>query len=170
MTENEYREIDEAIDKAQESVVPFPVQTEDELSVVGDANRTELNKHDFTITFLVPQQGKWHKYTKEFKGVYISPRHDPSINKTMTALLPYFRKARMDGSVVNFTDAEKVEISKEISQNQELYDIMRDLVAVVLDIDPELKDYMTSESVMRSVLNIILQYPEMVNEADTFFG
>lgn len=166
MREDEYREIDEAIDKAQESVVPFPVQTEDELSVVGDANRTELNKHDFKIEFLVPQQGKYASYIKEFKGIYITPRQNVSIVKAFTSLMPFFRKP--DGSAItSFTEAEKREIASKF--DQPLYDAMYDLVAVVLNIDPDLKDYMTPQSVMEAVIKILLQYPEMVNEADTFF-
>ena len=167
MTENEYREIDEAIDKAQESVVPFPVQTEDELSVVGDANQTELNKHDFKIEFRIPQQGKYTSYTREFKGVYITPRQNVSIVKAFTTLMPFFRKPS-DGGVVEYTEAEKREIATKFDQS--VYDAMYDLVAVVLGIDMDLKDYMTPQSVMDATVKILLQYPEMVNEADTFFA
>lgn len=170
MTENEYREIDEAIDKAQESVVPFPVQTEDELSVVGDANRTELNKHDFTIHFVLLKDGKYVKVTQEYKGVFISPRHAPSINKAMTSLMPYFRKIKGDGAVITYTDAEKIQIAREMEQNQELYDIMRDLVATVLDIEPRFKDGMMNDDVFQSTVKILQQWPDMVNASETFFG
>lgn len=167
MTENEYKSIDEAIDQAQESVVPFPVSTEDELSVVGDANKTEINKHDFKIEFLVPQQGKYTSYTKEFKGVYITPRQNVSIVKAVTALLPFFRKTNK-GEVGEYTEAEKREIASKFDQS--VYDVMYDMVSVVLNIDPELKDYMTPQTVMDATVKILLQYPEMVNEADTFFA
>lgn len=170
MTENEYREIDEAIDKAQDSVVPFPVQTEDELSVVGDANQTEINKHDFTIRFILLKDGKYVKVTQEYKNVFVNPRHAPSVNKAMTNLMPYFRKIKGDGAVINYTDAEKVQIAREMEQNQELYDIMRDLVATVLDIEPRFKDGMVSEDVMQSTLKILQQWPDMVNASETFFG
>lgn len=170
MTENEYREIDEAIDKAQESVVPFPVQTEDELSVVGDANRTELNKHDFKISFRVPQDGAYITKSVNFNDVYITPRHNPSIVKTMNVLMPFFRKPRRDGQVIAYSQAEKVKIARELSESQEAFDAMYDLVAYTLGIDLELKDYMTPDCVLESAVKIITQYPEMVNEADTFFG
>lgn len=171
MTENEYREIDEAIDKAQESVVPFPVQTEDELSVIGDANRTELNAHSFTLHFTAPnEQGKYTRYTKEYQNVFISPRHAPSINKAMTSLMPYFRKIKGDGSVASYTEAEKVQIAREMSQSQELYDIMRDLVAIVLNVDDTSKNYIDNDDVFESTIKILLQYPDMVNASDTFFG
>lgn len=166
MTDNEYKTIDEALDSAQESVVPFPVSTEEELSVVGDANKTELNKHDFTIEFLIPQQGKYTSYTKEFKDVYITPRQNVSIVKAVTTLLPFFRKTNK-GEVTEYTEAEKREIASKFDQS--VYDAMYDMVSVVLKIDSELADYMTPKSVLDATVKILLSYPEMVNEADTFF-
>lgn len=169
MTENEYKSIDEAIDQAQESVVPFPVSTEEELSVVGDANKTEINKHDFKIEFLIPEDGKYVSCTKEFKGVYITPRQNVSIVKAVTTLLPFFRKTR-NGEVGKYTEAEKREIAMKFDQS--VYDVMYDMVNVVLGIDkidPQLVDLMTPQSVLDATIKILLQYPEMVNEADTFF-
>ena len=49
----EYDKIKAAIEGAEDSVVPFPVM-DDELIVVGDANETQLNKHDFKMRFKVP--------------------------------------------------------------------------------------------------------------------
>ena len=167
MTEREYREIDEAINQAQDSVVPFPVATDDELAVVGDANKTELNIHDFKITFCIPQNGKYVNHDKEFKNVYITPRQNPSVIKAMNTLLPYFKKPTKDGTVVEYTKAEKLEIIG--SFDQAVYDAMYDVVATVLRIDNELKDYMTPATVMDAAAKIFRQYPEMVNEADTFF-
>lgn len=168
MTENEYREIDEAIDKAQESVVPFPIATDDELLVAGDANATQINAHDFKITFRVPSKDGYKTYVKEFNDIYITPRQNPVIVKAMTGLLPYFKKPNADGSVTEYSREEKVRIFSNISQ--EVYDSMYDMVAAVLHIGEELKDYMSPASVLEATANILRQYPEMVNEADTFFG
>lgn len=168
MTENEYREIDEAIDKAQESVVPFPVQTEDELSVVGDANKTELNKHDFKITFRIPKDNTYVSKTVSFNNVYITPRQNVSILKAFTAIMPFFRKVTKEGTVTEYTDEEKREIA--LNFDQDVFDAMYDMVAYVLRIDQELKDYMTPASVLSATVNIMQMFPEMVNEGDTFFG
>ena len=46
---------------------------------------------------------------------------------------------------------------------------MYDLVAAVLHIDDDLKEYMYPSSVFDAVSKIFMQYPELVNEADTFF-
>lgn len=168
MTENEYREIDEALDTSEESVVPFPVPTDDELIVAGDANRTEINRHDFTVVFSVPKGDKYETVTREFKDVYITPRQAPTIQKAVTALLPFFRKANTDGTVTEYTEAEKVEIAKKFDQS--IWDSMYQVVGVVLRIDPAVVDYMTPNSVLKALVKIIMQYPEMINEADTFFA
>ena len=165
MTEREYKDIDEGLDKATESVVPFPV-VDEEMMVVGDANKTELNKHDFKITFKVPDGDGYKKHVKEYTGVYITPRQQVRINKAIVALMPYFRKPD-DGSVSEYTTEEKLKIMNEFGD--EIVDIMYELVAAVLKIDPVLTDYMTLDSVMNASVKIIRMYPEMVNEGDTFF-
>lgn len=166
MTEREYKDIDEGLDKAVDSVVPFPV-ADDEMSVIGDANRTELNKHDFKITFKIPGENGYEKHVKEYNGVYITPRQQVRINRAIVALMPYFRKPDK-GDVTTYTTEEKAEILEQFGD--EIVDVMYELVAAVLKIDPVLTDYMTVESVMNAAANIIRMYPEMVNEGDTFFG
>lgn len=162
-----YERIDKGIEAAADSVVPFQVTKDDELAVVGDANKTEINKHDFTITFKVPTEKGYVTKTKEFKGVFLKPRYESKVVKLVTELLPLFRKVTADGSVENYTREEKLAIMNDFSD--ELYDIMYDLVGVVLGIDKDIADYMTQASAVQAAAQIIEMYPEMVNEADTFF-
>ena len=86
----------------------------------------------------------------------------------MTALLPYYRKVTSDGGVTRYEPVEQDQIKRGFSED--IYDLMYDLVATVLDIDQELKDYMTQKSVVEATARIIELYPELVNESDTFFG
>lgn len=163
-----YERIDKGIESAEKSVIPFQVTKDDELAVVGDANETGLNKHDFKITFKLPDGNKYKEYTKEFNGVYLKPRHETRLVKFMTALLPYYRKVTSDGGVIRYEPVEQDQIKRGFSED--IYDLMYDLVATVLDIDQELKDYMTQQSVVEATARIIELYPELVNESDTFFG
>ncbi len=167
MEEKIYERIDEGIEKATDSVIPFQVSKDDEIAVVGDANATELNKHNFKIEFKIPMGDKYEKHEKEFKDVYLKPRHETRLVKFMTAILPYYRKVTEDGGVVRYTPAEQEGIRKAFSED--IYDMMYDIVATVLGIDPELKDYMTRKSVTEATANIIEMFPELVNESDTFF-
>lgn len=170
MNIEEYKSIDEAFDKAQEDTTPFAVVSGDEVFVAGDANKTEINTHDYTMKFRVPtrEDGKvvYKHLTKEFKDVYITPRMDVKVNRMMVQLMPYFKK--VDGNEVGkYTLDEAKEIVNEFSD--EIMDIMYDTVACVLSIPKDLKEYMLPTSVMEAVAKIIREYPETVNEADTFF-
>lgn len=176
MTLEEYNTIDEAFKEAEKDDTPFLVATEDELVVVGDANKTQLNIHDFEVEFRVPQEQECGKVVyknvkKEINGVYITPRMDADIVKALTVLLPFYKAVRrgQNGTinVADLTDEEKKQIAKSLTQ--EIYDAMYDLVSVVLRIDPAIKDYMLPISVMDNTAKIIRGYAEVVNEADTFF-
>lgn len=171
MNIEEYKSIDEALDAAQEDTTPFAVVSNDEVIVAGDANKTEINTHDYTMKFRVPtrEDGKivYKHLTKEFKDVYITPRMDVQVNKLMVQLMPYFKKVQEDGSVGKYTLEEAKEIVNDFSDD--IMDLMYDTVACVLKIPADLKEYMLPTTVMDAVAKIIREYPETVNEADTFF-
>ncbi len=169
---DDYRAIDNALDAAEESVTPFAVVTNDEIAVVGDANKTEINAHDYTMKFRVPEKKedgsvgyKW--ITKEFKDVYITPRNDIKVNRMLMKLLPYYRKNE-DGELHKYTAEEAMDIVDSFSDD--LLDALYDTVACVLGIDKALAPYMDMASVLKAATQIIRDYPETVNEADTFFG
>lgn len=169
MTREDYDNIEQALQDAEKSDTPFLIASDDELKVVGDANKTELNLHYFEIAFRLPLEdgGAYRKVKKAFKNVYITPRQDIKVLKAVTSLLPYFKAARANGEVERLTEGEKAYIYESLSD--EAYDIMYDLVALVLGIDDELKNYMMPGSVMESVVKIISGFPETINEADVFF-
>ena len=165
MNIEDYMKVDEAIDKADESDTPFAVVANGEVNVVGDANKTEVNKHDYVINFRIYKNGKYEWVKQEFKDVYITPRNDLKVGRMLTQMLPYFRKEE-DGQSDKFS---KDEILAIIEQDA-ILDIMYDTVASVLGVPNNLKDFMSTDSVIAAVTQIILDFPEAVNEADTFFG
>lgn len=170
MTREDYDRIDQALKEAEKDDTPFLVASDDELKVVGDANKTELNLHDFEIAFRLPPEdgGTYRTVKKTFKNVYITPRQDAKILKAITTLLPFFKAARQTGDVEPLTEDEKVSIVASLAD--EAYDIMYDMVAVVLGIDDSVKEYMLPGSVMQAVVQIIRGFPEAINESDVFFG
>ena len=168
---DKYLEFKEGIEAAESDTTPFIIPDE-EITVVGDANKTQLNTHDFEITFRIPlkmEDGsvKQVKKTKEYKDVYITPRMDTQVVKLITKFMSYFKKPIEDGDVVPYTDEEIDEI--RANYDDEMIDLMYETVGVVLKIDPILRECMLRESVEQAALKIIGQYPEIVNEADTFF-
>lgn len=163
----EFKALGEALDAAEESVVPFPVAGE-ELAVVGDANATEINKHDYKITFRVPKDGKYAHKTVEYKDVYITPRQDAQVMKALTVFIPYFRKLKDNGDVEKMTEEEVTSVFRFLGDD--FFDAVYDVVAAVLRIDNDLKNYMTPDSAIEAATQIITDFPETVNAADTFFG
>lgn len=171
-TKINYEEIKEGLEAAQSDTTPFLIPDE-ELTVVGDANKTELNIHDFEIKFRMPQKQedgtiKQITGTKEYKGVYITPRVDTAVVKLMTKLMPYYKKPLEDGGVSDLSPEETVKIIENFSDD--IIDVLYETVGTFLRIDPALRDYMTVDSVMSAAAKIIRQFPEVANEADTFFG
>lgn len=170
MNIEEYKSIDEAFDKAQEDTTPFVVVNNGEVNVVGDANKTEINSHDYTVRFRIPVQEngktKYKWLTKEYKDVYITPRMDTKITRAAIAILPFMRKDE-DGKFIKYTQDEMYEILDKF--DDQVMDAMYDLVACVLRIDRNIKDFMDPKDVMSVGTRILLEFPEMVNEAETFF-
>ena len=175
---NMYETMDKGIEEAKESPIPYPIVKDDKLSVIGDANETELNKHDFTIVFRLPEgvadgekvQGGVLKEV-EYKNVFISPRQSGKVVASLCRMLPFFRKI-IDTSEgkegVSFTRDEVVEMLAEFGDD--FIDYMYDLVAKTLKIDDALVEYMQLESAMNATVKIIQNYPEIVNEAEAFFS
>lgn len=174
MTKEQYDGLLEALDKAQESVRPFTVVKDDTLAVVGDANDTKVNKYTYEIKFKKPafdDEGNITgeaSETKTYKNVYVKPRQQTKLVKMLVMLLPYFRKVNEDGTIDKYTPFELGEIFA--SMDEEVYDLMYDLVSYVLDIPKEEKDYMEMVSVIGATLRFLVEFPEVVNEAESFFG
>ncbi len=172
MEYKDYEKMSDAIDKAQESIIPFPIVDGDTLTVVGDANATELNKHDFKMRFRVPveQEDGTRQYTrleKEFKDVYITPRDDNRIMLMIAQILPYFRKLDADGGIEKLSDEEKLAVYEQF--DDEVFDSMYNVVSAVLKVDRALKDFMHPMDVVKAAIRIMDEFPEAVNQADTFF-
>lgn len=173
-----YATMEQGIDEAKESPTPYPIVKDEKLSVIGDANETQLNKHDFKIKFRLPEgvadgekvEGGVLKEV-DYKNVFITPRQSGKVIASLCRMLPFFRKIidTADGKEgISFTQDEIVEMLAEFGD--EFVDDMYDLVAKTLKIDDALIDYILPESAMSATIKIIQEYPEIVNEAEAFFS
>lgn len=172
MTIEQYEGLMEAVDKASESNRPFAVATNDTLAVAGDANDTKVKKYTYEIKFVKPIEENGEiigeqTETKTYKNIYITPRKQTRVTKLLTLMMPYFIKQNEDGTTEKYTVYEIVEIISNF--DEELYDIMYDLVAYILDIPDEDKEYMVMGSVVAAVLKFMNAVPEAVNESEAFF-
>ena len=170
-----YEEIKHGIDDAIESDTPFLVVKGDKTSVIGDANKTDINKRDFNIVFKFPEgttdgqkvDGGVLKEI-EYKNVFISPRKATKVTSAICRLLPYFRKVGEKGEIEDYSAEEIFEIVAEWSDD--MIDTMYHVVATVLGVDERLVDYMQPSSVLKALVKIVREYPEVINESDVFFS
>ena len=157
----------DAVEAAESSTTPFVVAGE-ELAVVGDANETQKNIHDFKMRFRVPFEKGIVVKEVEFKDIYITPRQDAKVVRAFSAIMPYLRKVKADGDVEKIGPEEAAKILNALED--EFFDAAYDVVATVLRIDADLKEYMIPMDVIDAVTQIAEQIPEVINESDTFFG
>lgn len=175
---NTYENMKKGLDKAPESETPFPVLKDEKMYVVGDANETKINKHDFTIEFRLPEgtvEGKVENGSVikevEYKDVFVTPRQIAKVVSAVCKLLPFFRKIAEDNGDLSATDFTMEEYTLLLADYGSVFvDDMYILVASVLGIDERLIDYMTVPSVMKATSQIFTEYPEVLNEAENFFS
>ena len=175
MTEEQYLGIKAALDKAEETVIPFPVINDDELAVVGDANRTELRRFEYEITFEKPiydedgtLTGDFDIQKKKYENVFVKPRMNGRIVKLLASMLPYFYKVDENGNQVEYTQLEMIQIFGRLEES--ILDRMYELVAAILDIPVSDIDYMTSTSVLNTIMKFIEDNPNTAREAQLFFS
>lgn len=169
LREEDLLKMKESVDKAADSTIPFPIVKDGDIAVVGDVNKTELNKHDFKIAFRVPNGEGGHTTREvEYKDVYLTPRRSVTASRLITSMMPLFRKVKENGDISEYSDAEMREMVDEMDDN--VIDLMYKLVATVVGVNDELADFMIPKSVLDAVLQILKDYPDLVNTGDAFFG
>lgn len=166
-TEDKIIQLKEARDKAMEDTTPFPVMKDGDLAVVGDANKTEINKHDFVLTFIFPSGDGYETKDVEYKDVWLKPRQAVAVQRLMTALQPLFYKVQDNGSLQDLTDDEMLDVVKQYEGN--VLDQIYHLVAVVLGVDERIVDYIEPNSALEAYHKIMLSYPDLVKASDSFF-
>lgn len=162
MTQEEYLKTLHAMKSAEEDTTPYAVANEEEVVVVGDANKTELNKHNFTVLFWIPERDDNGNIVEkdveiEYEDVYITPRQAPRVVRAMNDLFPFYKKATENGEVKDYTDEEILGLVAEL--DDEIYERAYNLVATTLGVDPALKDFMDLGSVMSNVAQIFRCFP-----------
>lgn len=172
--------LNKQLQKINEDDTPFAVVKDDEIAVVGDANKTEVKKNDYTVKFRVPismfQQkpadavvvGSSYVFSVDFPDVTISPRSDLIIVDAIMKITPFFKKLNENGSVDDLTNEELLSVFAYAGE--EVHLAIYNLVATFLQIGDEIAPYMLPFSVIGALNEIIENHPEVFNEADAFFG
>lgn len=181
ITIDEMVKAQDAIDKTHEDDTPFSVVTENGMHVVGDVNKTEIKKHDYTIRFRFPKEmannvdqkdiissdDNYVVVKMEYNDVHIKPRYDLDISAAIVTILPYFYSLNEETKKVGKrSQKEMIELVKGMCK--EIGDDMYHLVAVVLGVDKSIEEYMVWDDVVDTFTRIPQDFPEVFNEAGVF--
>lgn len=186
MTVDEFVAMKEAMDKAEEDTTPYAIIDEDDgLQVVGDPNKTEIVKYQYTIQFAYPktdivrntlkdmkdcvvnkETDNYIVCTRTFKDVWIPPRIYPQVQTAFAELYRFFNAITDDGGLRDLTDDEIVEVLKML--DQEMIEAMCHAVATILRIPEQEEQCMISLTVMPVIMRMIDDFPEIINGMDFF--
>ena len=184
LSQNDLMEIQRKMREAEADTTPFAVIDGDgNMSVVGDANKTEPKTYDYVVRFRIPAQykdlvsggeeivgGKYIVAEVAYPNVCITPRMDIKIVNCLNDLKPFLVEILEDGES---KDRDKEELGKFVVStltNDAIMDAMYNLVKTVVGVDDALVPMMMYDSVFENVLNIIRDFPEVINEEDFFTG
>lgn len=184
LSQNDLMEIQRKMREAEADTTPFTVIDGDgNMSVVGDANKTEPKTYDYVVRFRIPAQykdlvkggeeivgGKYIVAEVAYPNVCITPRMDIKIVNCLNDLKPFLVEILEDGES---KDRDKEELGKFVVStltNDAIMDAMYNLVKTVVGVDDALVPMMMYDSVFENVLNIIRDFPEVINEEDFFTG
>ena len=185
ITQDQFQSLLDAKKAAEKDNTPFAIVTKDEMYVAGDPNLTEVKSRDYTMGFIVPKEwkpyldpkeilkekGNYIAIAREFKGVMINPRHYSSALSAILELQPFFNAIyeNEDGelSVRDLTPEEVQDVFRYM--NDEMTSALFHAVAVILKVPEELEDYMAPSDVILTAMRFMADFPEIVNDADSFF-
>lgn len=173
--------IKQGMDDAHKDSTPFPIISKDGMTVVGDPNKTEIKKHDYTIMFRFPKsmadgmnidkkdivkETNDNVYVNvDYNDVHIKPRYDLEIDAALAKILPYFYEIK-DKKVEERSQEEVIAMLKDLCR--EIGDDIYDVVAAVLGVDRSIEEYMDWFSVINVMTRLPYDFPEVFNEAEGF--
>lgn len=185
MTVEQFQEMKAKMDAAENDTTPFAiVEDDDQLSVVGDVEKTQKVTHDYVIGFGYPNTKEWKKaiteegltiqgetpsylfVKREYKDVWVPPRTFTNVQTAFIELYNFFNIVMEDGSLRDLNEEEIKEALRML--DQDLMDAMCHVVAMILGIPQREEVYMMELPTMVATVKIINDFPEIVNSSDFF--
>ena len=181
-------ELKGAIEKAREDDTPYIGIKDDELHILGDPNKTEIQAADYVVHFAFPNTEEWKRRVtsmgdevegvtedkryllakRTFRNVYLSPRRMGAVVSTLAQIESFLYKITDNGEIKELNNDEMLSLMTVM--NGELSDATYELVATVLRIPYEEMEWMLPLNTVENAVKIALNNPSAVNEADLFFG
>lgn len=184
ITPTQMSNIQQELEDANKDDTPFVVASKEGISVVGDVNKTEIKKRDFSIDFWFDADEiekfnvdkseikKWADgkalVTMEYEDVSIKPRYRLEVDAAIVKIYPYFYSVNEETKRIGKrSNEELIDLVNDMSI--EIGDDMYNLVAAVLGIDRRIVNDMDWESVETAVERILTEFPEVANSSESSF-
>lgn len=188
MSIDQLGELKNAVEKAREDDTPYIGIKDDELHILGDPNKTEIQEADYVVHFAFPNTEEWRTKaeangdkigkttddgsyflaTRIYKNVHLSPRRMGAVVTTLAQIESFLYKIMDNGEIKELSYNEMVSLATVM--NGELSDATYELVATVLRIPYEEMEWMLPLNTIENAVKIAKNNPSAVNEADLFFG
>lgn len=190
---DDYNKMKSYIDGAEKDDTPYASMQEDSIAVVGDANKTEMNEHNFTMRFCMPKNEETQQWIADnldhyninlvasekgrltfdwrYKDVFIKPRIMPKLLTVSAKWFALFYKVDVnDKYEFRFTDYSTREVIELLdSMTDEQVDAIYETAGIILGVPQEYRDYMQFRYVIDVFSKIPEYYPELMNELYDFF-
>lgn len=185
---NQVEGLKDAFEEAKKDDTPYIGMKDDEIHVLGNPNNTEIKPADYMVHFAFPNNEKWRERamtngdrigkttedgryflaSRKYKDVYLTPRRISGVLVALTQIESFIYKINENGNAEEMTREEMVSLLTVM--NGELSDATYELVARVLGIPYDEVDFMLPSNTVENAIQIALNNPSALNEADLFFG
>ncbi len=180
-----------AAEEAKKDDTPYVALVDDEINVLGNPNKTELKKHNYTVNFAIPNTAQnkamlkasdtkiefesenYLRIKREFKDVYVPARRATDIAEAFTRVQAFINKVTIlnddgDLEISLHSEAEMLEVMSEL--NTEVEDAMYRAVGTFFGLNEYDADCMILPSVIYNAILIAINNPEVMNGSEVFFG
>lgn len=182
------KDLKNAFEEAKKDDTPYIGMNDEEIHVLGNPNKTEINSADYVVHFGFPNTEEWRaraemhgdkigKTTSDgsyffaertLKNVYLSPRRMGAVLAALTQIETFIYRVTENGEVKDLSEEEMKALLTVM--NGELSDATYDVVATVLRIPYDEAEWMLLPNTVENAVKIALNNPSVVNESDLFFG
>lgn len=180
ITMEEFKAMQEGLKKASEDDTPYLAVMDDEMHVVGDVNKTQHKAFNYTLRFAFPKEDKYRnekviKETenylvceREYKDVFIPARRHSAIVNAFVRVESFIMAITEDGEVRELSEDEAKMLLQML--DDEIVDAVSDAVGKVLGLTEFESQCIIASSAIYTITQMQNDIPEVVNEADYFFG
>lgn len=177
-------------EEAKKDDTPYVAIADDEINVLGNPNKTEVIKHDYTVDFAFPntkenkemlkrngieiklETDNFLRFEREFKNAYLVPRYATDVIEAFTRVQAFINKVTVLDDEGNLevsirTDDEMLEVMTEL--NRETEDAIYNAVGKFFRLNDYEIDCMVLPSVIFNAINIALNNPDLMNGSEIFF-